>query len=349
MSAAAAASGARRIVLHVGPHKTGSTYLQSRLRDSRIALAAAGWAYPDFGMLHFAHHGICEWLMGTPGAPGEVNDASLRDMVARHEHVLLSSEDFVHLNAAQLARLRAALGDAHVAIVYFVRSAVDVWPSHWQELVRHGRDETLLEYLAVHAGWSPVFDPAVMNPIVQADKFARAFGRESLLLVCYDNIARAGGDLFRFFWSDVLGIAAPPPAGSTGIVHPSQPLHRVEMLRSLNERYRQRHGRAPGQRIHMAYWEQAAAIEASPAYDTFRQAFLANASEIRLSNSQTLISVTEHILLRQFGGHIVNKAAPNRIFLNEKCERTVRFCHRAWTDRQGLRGTIDAVLDGLAV
>ena len=47
-----------RFIIHIGPHKTGSTYLQNHLRDNRAALVGRGiyypreWATPEIDWCH---------------------------------------------------------------------------------------------------------------------------------------------------------------------------------------------------------------------------------------------------------------------------------------------------------
>ncbi len=337
----------RTLVLHVGPHKTGSTYLQHRLLKSREALRSEGWEYPEFGVSQFAQHRIYAWLAGHAAASGDVTDASFAEMVAQHPRIILSSEDFVYLKPDRLRHLHSLLPETQVQIVYFVRTPVDLWPSHWQELVRHGRDDTLLEYLSAFAGWTATFEALAMNPIGHLTKYAENFGQDALRIVCYNNIIEQGGDIFDFFWRNVLRIENPVPAGEARIIHPSQPLHMIEMLRSLNQLYRDRAAKSPNDRILTAYQKRQKSIEATPAYDEFKQGFFRNAGQVRLSSKQELIRSQERGLINVFGHLVMNKAGPDQLFLKDSFERALPYAKRYWVEKFGLHGFVAEVLESL--
>jgi len=339
----------RRLILHVGPHKTGSTYLQNRLLKTRDALLHHGWDYPELGLRQFAQHRIYHWLLGNAAAARDVTDASFSEMVAQTPRLILSSEDFVYLAPDRLRKLKALLPETDVQVVYFIRTPVDVWPSHWQELVRHGRDDTLLEYIGSFAGWTKAFNSMSMNPVAQISKFADVFGEESLKLICYDNIVQDGGDIFDFFWTHIIGLTQTAPPGKSVIVHPSQPPHMIEMLRSLNQSFRERSGTSPGDRVLAAYLKQRKTIEASAAYEGFKASFLEHAGSLRLSSMQEAISVLDRRVLSRFGDRIVNKAAADRLYAKDVFERNVPYAHRYWADRYGFGSYVDMILAGLDV
>ncbi len=339
----------KRLVLHVGPHKTGSTYLQHRLLKTRETLQAHGWVYPELGLRQFAHHRIHQWLIGNTASAGDVTEAAFLDMVSSNDRVILSSEDFVYLTPDRLRRLHALLPGTDVEIVYFIRTPVFLWPSHWQELIRWGRDDTLLEYLASFAGWTKTFEPASMNPLVHLTKYADVFGRQALRLICYDNVVEEGGDIFDFFWNEILGLTEVAAPGDTRIIHPSQPLHMIEMLRSLNQLYRERSGKSPSDRILATYQKQQKSIEGSVAYDGFKSAFIEHASEVRLSSRHETIRIQERKLVTSFGDRIINKVSDERLFIRDAFERTLPYAQRYWTEKFGFGNYIGMVLAGLEV
>lgn len=337
----------KTLVLHVGPHKTGSTYLQNRLLKNRETLQVQGWEYPELGIRQFAQHRIYQWLIGNTAAAGDVTESAFLDMMSRSPRVILSSEEFVYLKPDRLRRLHALLGDTDIRIVYFLRTPVDLWPSHWQELVRWGRDDTLLEYLASFPGWTRTVEAGSMNPLVHLKKYADVFGKQALWIICYDNIVEQGDDIFDFFWRQILNLRDVAPPGATRIIHPSQPLHMIEMLRSLNQLYHERLGKSPSDRIVATYQKQQKTIEASAAYDGFKSAFLEHASEVRLSSRQEGIRAQERRLITNFGDRIINKVSDDRLFIKDVFERTVPYAQRYWTEKFGFGNYISMILAGL--
>lgn len=88
-----------RILLHLGPHKTGTTAVQTWLRDAIPALAEAGIHYP-MPETHGPGHAELAWdLCGYEGRT--VNTVRWQTVIAEAkalgcERVLISAEDLVH-------------------------------------------------------------------------------------------------------------------------------------------------------------------------------------------------------------------------------------------------------------
>lgn len=143
-----------QILLHVGPHKTGSTTLQRNLHRHRAALAAQGIHYlgPDGAYRH-----LYSAFMTDPGrnyrnrnsgltaAQIAARDAQVRDaLFARLAQLegsaILSSEFLCKMTPAEFARIRAALsahGDVHC--VYFYRELLPWMASNSAQMAKVGR------------------------------------------------------------------------------------------------------------------------------------------------------------------------------------------------------------------
>ena len=104
---------AGRIILHAGPHKTGSTALQRALHGSRRQLAERGVIYPDRGLLNLGHHGAVNWARGWGGPAIDPADV-LRG--TGDATVILSSENVnVLLDVTGEARSRSISARSDVA------------------------------------------------------------------------------------------------------------------------------------------------------------------------------------------------------------------------------------------
>ncbi|MFC4783165.1 hypothetical protein ACT8ZV_01725 [Nocardioides sp. MAHUQ-72] len=143
--------GAR--LLHIGPHKTGSTAIQVSLHEARDALAAHG--------VHYAGKKVrprkAVWSIGvrvrpagTP-RPSEKNWRRLVDEVAAagDQRVCISNEDFGRATPKQIRRIVGELtgDDAHVVAV--ARRLDRYLPSQWQERVKAGDSRSYDEWLRV--------------------------------------------------------------------------------------------------------------------------------------------------------------------------------------------------------
>lgn len=102
----------RSILLHIGMHKCGSTYLQQVLLRNRSALAEAGIAYPHEGKGH----------PGNAAGIETVSAKRLATLFGPHPRLALSFEDLITLGAKAKPFARAAAElEAEVEIIAFTR------------------------------------------------------------------------------------------------------------------------------------------------------------------------------------------------------------------------------------
>lgn len=142
-------SGPRRIYLHIGAPKTGTTYLQDRLARNAKTLGQHGVSFPSRNLATSAplfHFRAALDLLGQDwgGAPGHAEgswDALVRrvrrasgDVIVSHE--ILAPASAVH---ADRAKRELAAADAEVHIVYTARDLGRQVPAAWQESIKQGR------------------------------------------------------------------------------------------------------------------------------------------------------------------------------------------------------------------
>ena len=208
-----------RLMLHLGLHKTGTTYLQHQLVAQRDALLRQGVLVPLTGLLDHGHDPVRAG--GQPGHQGLLaalrtgDDAiwsALRAEIVAHpaatvviscENMILPlSEDRADLIAALAARLGMF---RRITPLVCLRRPDHQIESFWREIVGNGQRmgaRSLAEF-AVDAG--PVLTdlPALIGPF-------EALAGEDAVLLDYDA-ARTGDDLWPRFCT-ALGIATPPEA-----------------------------------------------------------------------------------------------------------------------------------------
>ncbi len=161
----------RRLFLHIGLHKTGTTYVQQLMRANREPLRAQGVLYP--GGPGFPSQVFAVWdLLGRrprgSGGDGRITGAwqALVDGVrgGADETVLISDE---HLSLASPRQARAAVSafpDHEVHVVATVRDLARILTSAWQEEVKNRGAW----------GWSE-FVEAVQDPTRVGTNPARGF------------------------------------------------------------------------------------------------------------------------------------------------------------------------------
>ena len=129
-------------LLHIGPHKTGTTAIQGALHLARERLAAEGVVYPGRGRQPL-------WpILAVTGQPalrgGPRPEISYWDNLVREiraagdQRVVLSSEFFAEADDATARRVIADLGGARVHVVVTLRSLTRILPSQWQQYLQNG-------------------------------------------------------------------------------------------------------------------------------------------------------------------------------------------------------------------
>lgn len=144
------APAGRRIFVHVGSPKSGTTGIQDTLWLNRAALAEHGVHYPaDRFDEHFLAALDLQQLTwgGLEHEAAGVLDRLVERVNAAEGTVVLSHEVFAAASAEQARRLLDALeGEVHV--VFSARDLARQVPAEWQELVKHRNQVTYADFLA---------------------------------------------------------------------------------------------------------------------------------------------------------------------------------------------------------
>jgi hypothetical protein len=227
-----------RFIIHIGPHKTGSTYLQNHLTQNRAALIGRGiyypreWTTPEIGWCHAELATLLQ-----QGAFDAIRRMFADLTAAGWPVIVLSSEDFSSLGEDRLHFLRECTG-ADAQIVFFARRWSELLQSRGQEHIRQGGTQLLPEFIA--GILTDPFGSETINFSLILDRFAKAFGPSRLKVLSYNNILERGDNLFSCFAAKILGIddlpiLSPAPA------HASLSIENIELVRALNV-LRVRHG-----------------------------------------------------------------------------------------------------------
>jgi hypothetical protein len=235
-----------RVIIHIGPHKTGTTYLQVVLDALRGVLLERGICIPSI------------WN-AAPGLPSHMQlvwairnrdltliKEQIREILARrHQHVVISCEALSRLDQREILLLRQLLGSAPAEVVYYVRRWPERLPSLWQESVKFGNTATFPEFLAeqlTRRDVSELWDTAMI------DRFTAVFGATQIKLVSYSHLIDQKFDIADHFLASFLGLShINLPA--VGRPNRSLPILDAELIRVLNAIHVRRGGeRSPALR-----------------------------------------------------------------------------------------------------
>jgi hypothetical protein len=137
----------RRVYLHVGAPKTGTTYLQDRLTLNADTLAGHGVHFPTRSPLVspalFQFRAALDLLGREWGAAAGDTTGSWEALVKRVRRrtgtVVISHEILAPARPEQVARAMDDLAGAEIHVVYTARDYSRVLPAAWQESIKQGR------------------------------------------------------------------------------------------------------------------------------------------------------------------------------------------------------------------
>lgn len=147
-------------LLHIGPHKTGTSALQGAFHVARREAAAQGvhYAGPNRQPMQAAHA-----ITGKPSpyADGKTPPRSRwHDLVreverASGKRVVISSEGFADADDDGIQRVIGDLGGDRVHVVLTLRPLTSILPSQWQQYVQGGMTRSYEEWLRATLDPSP--------------------------------------------------------------------------------------------------------------------------------------------------------------------------------------------------
>lgn len=244
-----------RYIVHIGPLKTASTYLQECLTAARLDLEAQGICYPAELLdenARFMHMPVHRAL--ARGQAETLRPAFERINAGDFHTVVISCEHMIFLRADALLALQEVTGASDMKIVYTARRWSDRLGSIWNQTLFMGASHSLQEfYINLFNGVAPNYFPKWMkdsDPGSDIDYSSiwrmveGAFGHAGLQIFPYSDIMDQGGDVFDRFCRDVLELPETPQTHITGKKRwASLPTDEQEVLRMLNRLYVQEHGK----------------------------------------------------------------------------------------------------------
>lgn len=219
----------KRVYLHIGLHKTGSTRLQMSLAASGARLAERGVLYPQAGRPTrpgTAHH-LLAWDVSDrrallaervvePGLArrGAVAEAIRAELEGGPEQVaILSSEELDGCDAAAIASIRDALGDVRIVPVVFLRNYADLLESYYGYMLAHHHETASAKrFLAAHR--------SVFDVVALVERWSQAMG-SPVIAIDYDDPA-IRRDVFAAF-TGAIGIGAADLPHDTAMVNAARP------------------------------------------------------------------------------------------------------------------------------
>jgi hypothetical protein len=234
-------AGAR--LLHIGPHKTGTTAIQGAFHLARGRLAAHGVVYAGADRQPMR---ATLAVVGRPAMLGESRpEMAYWDRLVRNvgeagdQRVVISSEFFADGDDAAARRVVADLGGPRVHVVVTLRPLARIMPSQWQQFLQNGLCTPYLEYLGKalkQPDQTPRFWQRHRHDKLVA-RWAAAAGAPNVTVIVVDGSDRLA--LLRTFES-LLGLPTGFLVPEDDVVNRSLTLAEAEVVRQLNEEFNRR-------------------------------------------------------------------------------------------------------------
>lgn len=234
----------KRVYLHVGVPKSGTTFLQATLAGNREQLAHDGVLYPaSNGEVMFRS---ALDVRGNHAAWGR----SLEDVQGTWERLcrraqehdgttLISHELFAAASTEQIETAVGRLAGLEVQIVVTARDPARQVVAEWQEGVKHGRTWTFAQFVEAALGdrdhpYTRRFAAAQDLPAVLG-RWSRVVGADRVQLVCCPPPAGEAGALWQRFAGAVGLNPQPYHLPDAAARNRSLGVVQIHLLRRVNE------------------------------------------------------------------------------------------------------------------
>ncbi len=317
----------KTLFFHVGPFKTGSTYIQRRLASSNEALANNNLNYPRlFYSPRANNHNLFSRLIKKR------NDISkykieLGVLEKLDKDIIISSETFFQLKKYHLTEIKNIFANFNVKIIYFHRSPSLRMVSAWQESIKHGKCTTFEEYR--NDNFSNPRNSSTLNHLPRLRVFEEIFGKPNLVIIDQKICKDQNSTMFTF--SQALG-RNDLIDDSNERVNTALPMYSVEVIRALNQIHLTVKNKS-NRRVRDRFFEKH--LELSDEFMLLKQILEMNERQIRLGNTQIDKYVFDQ-LETEFSECLFNG-------ISRPQETEIKYYSSSWTDSKQAREVLETL------
>jgi hypothetical protein len=230
---------ARRVFLHIGLPKTGTSYLQTILWSHRPQLREAGLLVP--GRERRDHLWSSLIVRGDPRVRRRTARAAdawsrvLRDIAAWDGDAVVSHEFFCSASEEQAARTVADLAPAEVHLVVTAREPLGLFTSSWQESLKN-KSTTRLEDYGTTVSKNPrvVWNWRALDLGLVLQRWTPELSPEHVHVITAPPSDAPRDELWSRF-CQVVGVDPQAMATDVGFSNTSMGVVEAETLRRINE------------------------------------------------------------------------------------------------------------------
>lgn len=191
------------VILHIGPHKTGSSYLQASMQRMSGHLLAKGYCFDTKDSLKHHYHDLAIAFYERRDVKAISKFQHIWDCLNRGNKVIISSETFsVFDSVNKLQFVKPFFQNHHVHIVSFHRNPMSLLYSVYTEIMK--TSDRAIPFSSFIFRHHQEYDKAFYFKFLNA--YASTFGRDDLTIVDYDGAKAAKRDIALVFLCDIMGI-----------------------------------------------------------------------------------------------------------------------------------------------
>ena len=213
----------KKLFLHIGQSKTGTTSLQKFLQDNRTHLKEKGFYYPD--TLYYGHLGLSDWLLkkferktfGLIPVDPQIDVSNRFDLLHQEiekshcNTIVLSSELFFNLgddcwlehSEEIIQYLASQLKRYDVYVVCYIRQIESFVHSMYNQIIK---DSSRYESLTNLLNRWYITNNYQINPIKVLDLYAKMFGKNKMLVRAFDRKSLVNQNSIDDFF-DLIGFS----------------------------------------------------------------------------------------------------------------------------------------------
>lgn len=234
-------------IVHIGPHKTGTTALQAAFWNNRKAVAKQGVHYASNGrhamtaVLAGIEH-ISPWTVDKRPPPKWKWERLLNDIRSSNaKRVVLSSEFFADAKPENAARVIQQLDPKRVQVIVTLRPLSRILTSQWQQFVQNQNTFGFEEFLQ-----KTLEDPRPAKPPVfwrrhrhddLVKRWADLVGPDHVTVVA---LSEGDRDMVLRAFEQITGLKTGTLAPDPTIQNRSMTLPEIETIRAFNIAYKEK-------------------------------------------------------------------------------------------------------------
>lgn len=233
----------RRLIIHAGFPKSGTTALQASFRENSQILKASGVEYPE--TKNDAHHAAAAALVGRSiGWQSSKRDQANWEELVRSinespsDVVLISSEFLTAAGKKHIRRIKEDFSDFHIEIFFTLRPLNRIIPSIYQQNLKKGSIHSYPEWISkkfMTDTGELRQTPRLINHAQVIETWAKVFGSENVSLIIGDS---KQPELLYRLTENLLGISELSQV-HTRALNRSLTVRESEILRRVNSSVKQ--------------------------------------------------------------------------------------------------------------